>query len=459
MVNPVRSCLRVVTAVVALVGLAPPGATQAVGSQDATNWITDLDQGLATAKAEQRLALLCFNMDGEEANERALAMYRSAEFRAATANVVCILCSTDSHGGAESDCPRFRHCTCTAHVACEHAARRHFFGASRDTLAAQHLLLYPDGLVAWHAVHEVVPADLLAAIAASDKAKTQSLDQRLRSERTLLGQLSGKAGGVAGRGSLAAYLQICALLVQTPPAQFGASLQALRRDVAERVIHDLEGHPRAQALALLDATTKHPAKAVRDLAARLAVELRARPAEVAPAVAVAASPTAAPAGPVPLPGALPALGSADVLERVQWVDAAHSLEGCRGKITVLWFFQAEAEGVASSVAWMNAFAAAQRSRGIETIGLVAASRVGDAASKLATLGCKFPVGVYVAASGFRPCGVERFPSWVLLDPDTNVVFRTPQDGSSYEWDLGRELALRMAITPVYAARLKAGPDR
>ena len=435
-----------------------PGATQQPSAQDATSWVTDLDLGLATAKAEQRLALVCFNMDGEEANERALAMYRSAEFRAATANVVCILGSTDSHG-AEGECPRFEGCTCAAHIACEHAARRHFFGASRDTLAAQHLLLYPDGLVAWHAVHEVVPEDLLAAIAAGEKAKTQSLDQRLHSERTLLGQLSGKAGGVAGRGSLPAYLQICALLAQTPPVQFGAALQALRRDVAERVIHDLEGHPRAQALALLDATAKHPAKVVRDLAARLAVEVRSRPSEVAATDAVAAKPAAAPAGPVPLPGALPSLGAADVLERVQWAGAEQSVEGCRGKITVLWFFQAEVEGVASTVAWMNAFAAAQRSRGIETIGLVGATRVSDAASKLATLGCTFPVGVYVAATGFRPCGVERFPSWVVLDPDTNVVFRTPQDGSSFEWDTGRELALRMAITPVYAARLKPDPDR
>lgn len=458
MVNPVRLCPRVVIALLGLFALAQPGATQAAGSQDATSWVTDLDRGLATARAEQRLVLVCFNMDGEEANERALMMYRSAEFRAATAGVVCILCSTDSHGGAESQCPRFGHGTCAAHVACEHAARRHFFGASKDTLAAQHLLLYPDGLVAWHAVHEVAPADLLAAIAASDKAKTQTLDQRLRSERTLLGQLSGKAGAVAGRGSLAAYLQICAMLVQTPPAQFGASLQALRRDVAERVIHDLEGHPRTQALALLEATVKHPAKAVRDLAARLADEVRSRPPEVAPTSGVEAKPAAASVGPVPLPGALAALGSADVLQRVQWVGAEQSLEGCRGKITVLWFFQAEAEGVASSVAWMNAFAAAQRSRGIETIGLVAASRVGDATSKLATLGCKFPVGVYVAAAGFRPCGVERFPSWVVLDPDTSVVFRTPQDGASFEWDMGRELALRMAITPVYAARLKAAPD-
>ncbi len=149
------------------------------------------------------------------------------------------------------------------------------------------------------------------------------------------------------------------------------------------------------------------------------------------------------------------LGPADDLARVQWADTEQTLEGCRDKITVLWFFLPDAADLAGTVANMNTFATENRARGIETVGLAAATRVGDAVAKVKALGCRFPVGVYVMASGAQPFGVERFPAWVVLDPDTNMVFRTPQDGSSYLLDAGRELALCMALTPTYARRLRA----
>lgn len=429
-------------------GQNPPDATAG-----AIRWSTDLRHALASAKEEQKLTLVCFNMDGEEANEGALLMYRSEEFRKATENVVCVLCSADAHGAEDAACPRFAGCTCGAHVASEKQARRHFFGASRENLAPQHLLLYPDGTVAWHAVYEVAPGAIYKAIAAAEKTKAQTMEQRLRGQRARLSQLSRRTG----KGTPTEYMQIHAMLVQTPADNFCDALQAVSKPVAEFVLRDLPGHPREHALAMLEAAAKHPAKPLRDLAARLAGEVRARPPEVAPGAAPPPPAPAQPAGLPPLTEPLVVIGPADDFDRVHWADDTRTLAECRNRITVIWYFMIDAPDLSSSVATMNEFAAANRSRGIETIGLAGATRTAEALEKVAALGCKFPVGAYSAATGYRPCGVERFPSWVVLDPDANIVFRSPQDGSAHVWSSGRELALRMAVTPAYAGRVGRSP--
>lgn len=428
--------------------LAPAG----VAAQDtaALPWHTDFDQALTTAKAEQRLTLVCFNMDGEEANERALQMYRSAEFRKATANVVCVLCSADVHGAEGETCPRFANCSCREHIASEKKARRHFFGTSTNTLAAQHLLLFPDGIVAWHAIYDVVPDDLYKAIVSSEKLKTQTEAQHVRSQHNELGSLSRKAG----KDENTAYMQLQALVVQTPTSHLCDTLAAIRKDVAEHLLQDFCGLGREQALVLLEATAKHPTKSLRDRAAALAVDVRKRPREDV----VAATPAVArPVGPQPLTAPLDVLGRADDLERVVWAGSPHTLADSRHRVTVVWYFVPEMQGLASAIARMNLFAQANRSRGIETVGLAATKRTDEVIAKLATLGFQFPVGAFVTAAGYKPSGVESFPSWVVLDPETNVVYRSPQDGSSFEWDAGRDLALQMLVTPSYVAQIKVAP--
>ena len=451
--NLLRTPFRTIVALLAL-GVSrapvfaqpPPDVTAGV-----VRWSTDLRQALATAKEGQKLALVCFNMDGEEANEGALLMYRSDEFRKATENVVCVLCSADAHGAEDAPCKRFQGCTCGDHIASEKQARRHFFGASRENLAPQHLLLYPDGMVAWHAVYEVAPGAIYKAFAEAEKTKAQTMEQRLRGQRAQLSQLSRRTG----KGSPTEYMQIHAMLVQTPADSFCDALQALSKPVAELVVRDLPGHRRDHALAMLEAAAKHPAKPLRELAFRLAGEVRARPPEVAPVVAP--PPPAQPAGVQPLTEPLAVIGPADDFDRVHWADDKRTLADCRNRITVIWYFMIDAPDLSSSVATMNEFAAANRSRGIETIGVAGATRSTEALEKLAALGCKFPVGAYSAATGYRPCGVERFPSWVVLDPDTSIVFRSPQDGSPHVWSNGRELALRMAVTPGYAGQVSRPP--
>lgn len=446
-----------ILSVLALVAAQAPGIAPSPAPTQTTAgaWTTDLIQALAAAEAGQRLTLVCFNMDGEEANERALVMYRSDEFRKATENVVCVLCSADTHGAADAPCPRFPGCTCLEHVASEKQARRHFFGASRENLAPQHLLLYPDGTVAWHAIYDVAPGSIYKAIAAAEKSKAQTMEQRLRGQRSQLSQLSSRTG----KGSPTPYMQIHAMLAQTPPESFCDALQAVSKSVAELVIRDLPGHARDHALAMLEAAAKHPAKPLRDLAARLAGEVRARPPEVLPVV-TPPPPPAQPAGVQPLTEPLVVIGPADDFDRVHWAGDKCTLADCRDRITVVWYFMLDAPDLQSSVATMNDFAAANRGRGIETIGLAGATQTDDVLGKLPALGCKFPVGAYSAATGYRPCGVERFPSWVVLDPDMNIVFRSPQDGSAHVWSGGRDLAMRMAMTPGYAARVGgAGPGK
>ncbi len=435
-----------------LLGLLALGSAQAPGiSQDAVKWVTDLNQASRAAAAGKQLMLVCFNMDGEESNERALQTYRSAEFRKATDNVICVLCSADQHSTEEQTCPRFSGCTCHEHIASEKQARRHFFGGSSSTLAPQHILLYPDGVVAWQAVYDVVPAELLEAIATGEKLKSQVLDQRLRAQLGQLALLSKKAA----KGSPTAYMQLQAMLVQTPAPNFCEALQALSKQLAERVLHDIGGMGRDQALALLDAVAKHPTKTLRDLAVRLAAEVRARPREepVTPAPAVPKPVTEL----TPLAAPLDVLLPATDFARVHWAGPAQELSDCLDRVTVLWYFVLDMPNLTGSVATMNQFAKTNSSRGIVTVGLVATARTTEAVEKLAALGCRFPVGAYSATADYRPCGVERFPAWVVLDPDTNVVFRTPQDGSSFDRTSGCTLAVQMVGTPSYAARIKILP--
>jgi hypothetical protein len=156
----------------------------------------------------------------------------------------------------------------------------------------------------------------------------------------------------------------------------------------------------------------------------------------------------------PLTAPLAVLGPADDLGRVHWAGAEQSVDACRDHITVLWFFLADAKNLAEQVASMNEFAA-QAGAGVKTLGLACSPRPAEAAEKLASLGCTFPVGAYQATQALKMFGIEMFPSWVVLDPETNVVHRSRQDGKAFDWMEARQLAARMAKSPIYLSRLAA----
>jgi hypothetical protein len=425
--------------------LAGPGPSwPSPAHQAGVAWVTDLNAALAEARTGGKLVLVCFNMDGEAANERALAMYRSPQFAKAAADVLCVMCSADEHGGDPGSCSRFGGCSCSAHVASEKQARRHFFGGLRENVAPQHILLYPDGLVAWHAVYEVEPAELFRAIDGANKFKGQALAQRARSQRSQLDSLRGRAA----KGVTGAYLQVQAILVQTPAELFLDALQVLDKNLGEKVLADLATYPVAQALPRVKAAQKHITKSVRDLAVKLTAQVESTmqvPTAVAAAPGVETKLLTAP---------LPVIGPGHELHRVTWVGGDRTLADQRSRITLMWYFLLNAPDLEAQVAEMNEFARAHADSGVSVLGLACDLRPTDAAERLAALRCEFPVGAYAAAAAV--CGVERFPSWVVLDPETNIVHRSPQDGSSFEWMAARHVARQMAASPLYRARLVSG---
>lgn len=433
-------------AAVHVAGDTPPIAGRE--AQD-SRWSFDLAAALADAQASKRLVLVCFNMDGEQANERALAMYRSADFAAATSDVICVLCSGDAHDDDGATCSRFGFGTCSDHRTSEKKTRRHFYGDLRDNIAPQHILLYPDGLVAWHAVYEVAPSELMKAIEGTHRLKAKPLAERLRSQRAFLEQ----TGRRAAKDVATAYLQVQARLAQTPVEYFLDALKVLDKDVAERILGDLPGYDREQALPRLRASSKHPNKKLRELAASLASKVETTAPQAAAAAPATPDAKSAPA----LTSPLKVLGPADSLARVYWAGEEVALDACRDRVTVLWFFLANAADLGAEIAAMNEFAAAHVQQGVHVLGLACTQRPSELVEKLADLGCRFPVGCYQATNGAKLFAVERFPSWVVLDPDTNVVHRSPQDGSAFERTEGRDLAVRMATSPVYSSRLTAVP--
>lgn len=426
-------------------GVVPAGVT----------WSVDLGAALAEARASQRLVLVCFNMDGEQANERALEMYRSPDFAAAAADVICVLCSADEHDGGDVVCSRFGTCTCREHRDSERKARRHFFGGLRENIAPQHILLYPDGIVAWHGIYETSPRDLFRAIEGSEKLKKQALAQRLRGQRAFLDQTSRRAS----KGVTAAYMQVQARLAQTPAEHFLGSFEAVEKGVAERILHDLRGYDRSRSLAWLKSCGKHSKRGLRELAAAVAAEIGAVPEGGPSPHPDEQRPAAANSEPEPLTSALSVLGPADDFGRVHWHGADVDLDACRNRVTLIWFFLHDAPDLAQQVEEMNEFVASQGNAGVQVLGLSAALRPSDVVDAIGGLGCTFRVGAYQATRTRPLFGVERFPTWVVLDPDANVVHRSPQDGSSFVWNEARTLAARIVSSAVYRERLAAGASR
>jgi hypothetical protein len=411
----------------------------------AVSWLTDLPAALADATAKQRLVLACLLGDTEPANARALDFYASQDFAKAAAKVACVLCSKEQHGNGQGPCSRFKSLACTAHMSCELAARRHFFGAVDKYPTPQHILLFPDGVVAWHGVSEFTSAEFLQALASAERSKALPLAQRLRAQRVFLTQ----ARGAAGKDTPAAYLQVLVRLVQTPAEHFLDALTVLDKTLAERLLADLEGFPRERALPLLRAAGKHAVPATRELALQLAakVEQRVEPATADDKAKGANEPLAV-------------LGPADDFRRVHWVGEEQTLQGCRDQIAVLWFFLPGASDIRDQVAEMNQFVAARAGTGVRVLGFAASKQPAEAKDQLTALGCSFPVGAYLETNANKLFAIAMFPAWIVLDPDTDVVYRSRQDGKEFRWEEGRELAVRMASSPAYAGRLsRAGPGR
>lgn len=424
--------------------------------QAMVRWSPDFATALATAAQEQRILVICFNMDGEAANERALAMYGSDEFAAAVQGAICVMCSADEHTAEGAPCSRFPGLRCREHRDCERSARTHLFGARRDNIAPQHVVLYPDGIVAWHGVYESEPSTIVRAIRDAEASKQASVAQRVRRQRLMLTQAKRRARNVP-----ATYMQVLATLALTPASAFLEALRVLDGDVPGMVLDDLATYPRPVAEPLLTAATKHPTRALRTQASRLLAAVQARPvAAPAPVDTASARPANSPSEdevrvPVTITAPLAEVAAADSLGRVYWAGDDVSLTDCHGRVTVLWFFQDNAPDLAAEVARMNEFARVGAANGIQVLGLAVALRPSELVERLGALGCAFPVGAYQATNSLRFFGIERFPAWGVLDPEARLVFRSPQDAATVSRTAALDLATAMAASPAYAGRVRA----
>ena len=171
-----------------------------LGAQTAW-WNGTWDDALAEARRRNVPLLIAINVDGEEANERAVAFYGTPEFAALSSRCVPIIASVGSHEDAKGRsgppvCGRFGSVTCGHHRALEARIRKQFFGGPEVPIPApHHLVVQPDLNVSWRDAGDVpsidavqgalakVQAALGRGLSAAQAAEADALLQRLREAR------------------------------------------------------------------------------------------------------------------------------------------------------------------------------------------------------------------------------------------------------------------------------------
>lgn len=124
------------------------------------SWETDFDAALARAKAENRLLFVAFNMDGERANDEAVALhYRDPAIVALSKNTVNLFGSIGNHG---KKCARVAGLTCEQHQRIEMRAREYLLKIpeGEPVIAPQHLFATPDGKVLLSCVYQITVGEL-----------------------------------------------------------------------------------------------------------------------------------------------------------------------------------------------------------------------------------------------------------------------------------------------------------
>jgi hypothetical protein len=423
-------------------------------------WRKDLAGALEEGRQSGKPILICFNMDGDPGNERTLKdTYRHAEFIQLSAQFIPLICSPDPHDEGEA-CSRFGCVSCQEHRSCERAARRFFYAGLQSNIAPQHLLLFPDGSVAWHGMYEHTRQQICGKIRDAISASKMSPERRLAAQVRELTTLAKRREAIPH-----SYQQLQAMLIQTAPERFLAAFEAIAaQPVAEEFLRELANYEPERAMPRLAALEKLKNKKLKELAAQLAVKVRERKEEIERLVAAEtqeaeASPPPPEPAPAPAPAKesspivaerLPAIAEADDFDRVYWADAPVKREDLRGRITLIWFFRADQPASKEQVAAHNEFAREHASC-VRVLGLGVTMNPDRDLPAMKESGFEFPFGAFLGSS--QPLqGVKTFPAWVIVDPDLKIVFRTPQDGSSFYWHVGRELAAAMARGPAYRDR-------
>lgn len=113
---------------------------------DGVGWEKDYKKAFEKAGQLKVPVLVCFNMDGEWANdELANKIYRDPKFLAAASGCVCLVGSVFEHQKtADGMCSRFPSLTCADHKQVEKEARKQFVGGT-VAIAPQHVLAASTG--------------------------------------------------------------------------------------------------------------------------------------------------------------------------------------------------------------------------------------------------------------------------------------------------------------------------
>ncbi len=243
----------------------------------APEWRSDFTAARIEASQGNKLLLVCFNMDDEAANDRAVeGIFRNAKFLRALTNVVPVIASRYDHDSGHSPCHRFGHLTCEQHKATEMAARKWLFGELRSIIAPQYILLYPNGTVAWHHTYECSASQISIAIQKA-KPMCKSVKRQASSQKSLLSKFSSSA-----RRDKAAFHRTRTAFALARPEDAGFLMRSVKgpKEFHQRLLQDIVNLYGNRAIAMLTTLAKDRNKTVARLAADPLLSLQLKNAEV-----------------------------------------------------------------------------------------------------------------------------------------------------------------------------------
>jgi hypothetical protein len=387
-------------------------------SSGAPAWQSDFERALEAAAKADKLLLVCFNadLDGEPGNATMVnEVYRSAKFLQAAKDVVLVVGSLDRHGPDDAPCPRFGQNPCSSHQTVEKKARRHLFGDQLDIIAPQHVLLFPDGSVAWHEFYQVSDAEIVREIRRA--ATTWKKNERSRATDHLT-RFKGALNGSCRDSS--DYLAARTALCFAPEELFVPMLRRIGDPaLAERLLRDIAKQWPERAAPRLSRVDDSAGHGIARLASELGQEL----AKAAAAADEPPRPAGETRSVATSDRSLGRHGRAQSVPRVVFSDGVErSVTGTSDKVTVLLFFLPGNEFLPAQVERWNRFAARMDGEPVVILGL-GASVVPEAdLPKTRDARFAFPAANYLYEQVVAPYGITSFPTAVVLDPAGEVVF-------------------------------------
>jgi ribosomal 50S subunit-associated protein YjgA (DUF615 family) len=139
-----------------IVTVAAATLFSALPAQSTIHWTPSFEEAMATAKAENKVVMLAFNMANERANDELVEdHYRDATLARLSLHSQNVFCST-------ADSPRVAGITPAQQQAAEQQARLQVLkiGPGEDVIAPQHVFLGPDGTILSSVPYRITKGEL-----------------------------------------------------------------------------------------------------------------------------------------------------------------------------------------------------------------------------------------------------------------------------------------------------------